>query len=393
MTNGALSVSVGVLAWGLTGSVSLHAQPLPIGSIRGSATNTEAVSGTQSGMSTLNPQNTIFIHGRVVMDDGSELPLSVVIEKVCDARPVALGFADRKGNFSVTLAADNTSGSGDASYDSTPQGSGVSSVLTPMNVSPLSKLRQALGSCEIRAAYEGMHSGSAHLTNPRSLDSPDVGTLVLHHASGSAGNIVSATTLNAPKGALKAFDQGSEALRKGQVDVAERCFRKAVEIHPIFAVAWYQLGRLELPRDAEAAREHFQKSLNADPKYILPYLQLSLMAASRQRWEEALDVSTRGLHLDGNGFPQLYFYNAIAQYNLKNLNEAEKKDREAIRLDTEHKLPKTMRLLAYILVGKGDFQGAAEQMRAYLATAPDPAEAEGLKHDLATLEAHLTAER
>jgi tetratricopeptide (TPR) repeat protein len=394
MTVRAFLIGCGVLAGSLAVRSSLHAQPLPSVSTWGNATNAGTpTSGTQSGMASLSPQSSVFIHGRVVMDDGSDLPLNVVIEKLCDSRPVALGYADRKGNFNVTLAADNTSGSGDASYDSNPQGSGASSVLVPLNASPLTKSHQALGSCDIRAAYQGLHSGSVRLTNPRSLDNPDVGTLVLHHATGAAGNIVSATTLNAPKNALKAFEQGSEALLKGKIDAAERDFRKAVELHPTFATAWYQLGTIELTKDVAAARVDFQKSLDADPKYILPYLQLSLMAASHNRWEEALDISTRGLHLDGSSFPQLYFYNAYAQYSLKNFDEAEKKDREAIRLDTDHRMPKTIRLLAYILVNKGDVPGAAEQMRAYLATGPDASEVEGLKRDLSTLEAHMTAQR
>ncbi len=393
MTVRELSIWCGATAALLNAGGALHAQPLPSTSVWGNATNVGSASGTQSGMATLNPQNSVFIHGRVVMDDGSDLPLNVVVEKVCDAKPVALGYADRRGNFNVTLAADNTSGSGDASYDTTPQGSGASSVLTPMNVSQLSKLRQSLGSCDIRASYEGMHSRSVHVTNPRSLENPEIGTLVLHHSAGSAGNIVSATSLDAPKNAQKAFEQGSEAMMKGKMDVAERCLRKAVELHPRYAAAWYQLGRIELPRDTAAARADFRKSMDADPKYILPYLQLALLAASHNNWEEALDISSRGLRLDGSGFPQLYFYNAYALYSLKNFEEAEKKDREAIRLDTEHKIPKTLRLLAYILVNKGDVPGAAEQMRAYLATGPDSSEAEGLRHDLATLEAHMTAQR
>jgi tetratricopeptide (TPR) repeat protein len=393
MTVRAFLIGFGVLTGGLAAESSLHAQALPSSGIWGNSTSVGATSGTASAAPTINGQNTVFIHGRVVMDDGSDVPMNVVIEKVCDSRPVALGYADRKGTFSVTLAADATSGSGDAMYETTPQGSGASSVLVPINVSPLTKAHQSLGSCDIRAVYAGLHSGSVHLTNPRSLDNPDIGTLVLHHSAGAAGSIVSATTLNAPKNALKALEQGSEALRKGKLDVAERDFRKAVELHPTFATAWYQLGTVELRTDANAARADFQKSLDSDPKYILPYLQLSLMAASHNRWEEALDISTRGLHLDGSSFPQLYFYNAYALYSLKNFDEAEKKDREAIRLDTDHRMPKTIRLLAYILVNKGDVPGAAEQMRAYLATGPDASEVEGLRRDLSTLEAHMTAQR
>jgi tetratricopeptide (TPR) repeat protein len=326
----------------------------------------------------------VYINGRVAMQDGGDVPMDVVIEKICNSHPIALGYADRKGNFSVSLDGQTgtTAGFSDASYDSR-QGGGTNSGVSADSV------RQSLQGCEIRASYQGYHSESVNIGYQHALDNPDVGVLILHRNGAAAGNTISATTLNAPKNALRAYENGLTALHKGNSDEAEKHFQKAVALHPTFATAWYELGHLVLPRDPVSARSDLEKALNADPKYVLPYVDLSLLASHRHDWEEALNISDRALHLDSNTFPELFYVNAAAHFNLKQFDDAEKRDREAIRLDLQHHVPKATQLLGYILAVKGDLRGATDQMRAYLATGPSQGDADVTRADLAKLEAHL----
>lgn len=326
------------------------------------------------------------------MEDGSDVPLNVVIEKICQSQPVALGYTDRKGHFSVTLAADSAAAFSDAGYDPTPINSGANSVLSPLSGSAGAQFRQTLVGCEIRASYGGLHSNTIHLTNPRSLDTPDIGTLTLpHRSSTQGGTTVSATTLNAPKSALKAYEHGMADLRKSNAGSAEQNFRKAVDLHPTFANAWYELGRLEGMNDAKAGRADFERAIQSDPKYILPYVELSRMAATAKEWANTVEITNRALRLDGESFPVLYFYNAVAQFNLKNFEQAEKKLRDTIRLDADHQVPRAMRLLGYVLANRGEYREAAEQMRNYLETKLSAAEAQAVKGELTQIEARLTA--
>jgi hypothetical protein len=97
------------------------------------------------------------------------------------------------------------------------------------------------------------------------------------------------------------------------------------------------------------------------------------------------------IQLDPASFPQLYFYSAVAHYNMHDLGDAEKRARDGMKMDTAHRLPKTTQLLGYILAEKGDLEGAAQQMKDYLAMNPPPEEVEQTKASLAKLEAQISA--
>jgi tetratricopeptide (TPR) repeat protein len=325
----------------------------------------------------------VFVTGRVVMQDGGDVPVNVVIEKECNNRVVALGYTDRKGAFSVNLDGQSSDSANlsDASYEKTSTNSRLENAAAVA--------REAHESCEIRASYAGYHSETVNIGYQHSLDNPDVGTLVLHRNAESVGTTISATLLNAPKPAVKAYQDGMMALRKGNVDAAEKHFIKATELHPTFASAWYELGRLEITNNTSAAKSDLEKAVQADPKYVLPYIDLANLAAHSHNWTETVEITDRALHLDPTNFPELFYFNAAAHFNLKQFDDAEKRAREAIRLDSARRVPKALQLLAYVLAAKGDLRGSSEQMRAYLATGPNQRDAEIAKADLAKVESHI----
>ena len=81
-----------------------------------------------------------------------------------------------------------------------------------------------------------------------------------------------------------------------------------------------------------------------------------------------------------------HFYNAVANLNLKNVDEAEKSAREAVKLDTRHDMPKANHILGMVLYMKQDFTGAAESIRDYLKYAPNASDAETARKQVAELE-------
>ena len=70
----------------------------------------------------------------------------------------------------------------------------------------------------------------------------------------------------------------------------------------------------------------------------------------------------------------------MANYNLRNLEAAEKSAREAQKLDTQHRIPKIDHLLGVILAQRRDYTGAAVQMKSYLKFAPGATDDESLAH-------------
>jgi tetratricopeptide (TPR) repeat protein len=92
------------------------------------------------------------------------------------------------------------------------------------------------------------------------------------------------------------------------------------------------------------------------------------------------------IRLDPYDFPEAYFYNAVADYNLHKYDAAHASALEAQKLDTAHKFPRVEHLLGVILYQKRDYAGAIEQMRKYLLLSPDSPDVGQVKQQLADLE-------
>ncbi len=245
-----------------------------------------------------------------------------------------------------------------------------------------------LAGCEIRASAAGFRSDAINLTNHRALDNFDVGTIVLHRLANVEGLSVSATALNAPKDALKAYDKGLDLSHKGKPDDAVKEFQKAVTVYPKYANAWLELGRIQMQQNRnDAARESFRKAIDADAKLVDAWAQLGLMAAQSGNWADATESLGRALKLDPVDYPQLWFPDAVAGYNLKNFDIAERSAREAIKADPEHKNPKADELLANVLLQKGAYGEAAEELRAYIKYAPNAADLDQVKNQLTQVDA------
>ena len=86
-------------------------------------------------------------------------------------------------------------------------------------------------------------------------------------------------------------------------------------------------------------------------------------------------------------FPQLYFYYAVANFNLKHMDVAETSARRATELDSAHEIPRAELLLGSVLVAKGDRAGALQHFRKYLEIVPKAHDAEQVKRAIAQLEA------
>src|SRR5262245_59985749 len=344
-------------------------------------------------------QRPIFLSGKVVLDDGTPPPTEVVIERVCNGNPRAEAYTDSKGRFSFQLgqnqgilqdASMSSAGVGDLGGYGNQRG-GFGNDRTSGGFGGVSRggiSERDLMGCEIRANLAGFRSDVVNLSGRRAFDNPDVGTIVLHRLANVEGVTISAVSLQAPKDAKKAYDKGRDLLKKKKVPEAEKELEKAVELYPKYSTAWFELGRIrEGKNDTEGARKAYGQALAADPKFINPYRQLAGMSFKEQNWQDVADTTTRLIKLDPVDFPDAFFYNSVANYYLKNYDAAEKSAREAQKLDTRNRMPKTNQLLGVILAGKQDYAGAAEQIKKYLTFLPaEGQETETAKKQLTELE-------
>jgi Flp pilus assembly protein TadD len=328
-------------------------------------------------------QRPIFLSGKVVLQDGTAPPEPVKIERLCGSTPRAQGYTDMKGHFSFQL-------NGGLAVDQDASEGGFRTPGLPSSQQNTMTLNSLAG-CELRALLPGFRSSSLNLGLRQAMDNPDVGTIVLTRIGNVEGSTISMTSLNAPKDSLKAFTKGRELLKKEKYDDAQREFQKAVDGYPKYASAWYQLGLLQATKQPDEAEASFHKSIDADPKFVSPYLELVLLLEKRTQWEPARDLSATVLKLNSTDFPQVYFFNAVANFNLHDVDAAEKSAREAVRLDTRKSLPKCQQLLGLILVQKKDFAGAAEHLRAYVEMAPNAPDAADIRKQLAVYDKESVA--
>jgi tetratricopeptide (TPR) repeat protein len=310
----------------------------------------------------------------------------VKIERVCGGTPHTQGYTDSKGRFQFQL--DSPVG-GEA--DASDQRAGMGGLGSNNRLSSGSSRTSNLAGCDLRAVLPGFFSGTVSLSNQMSFDNYDVGIIVIKRAGNVEGTTISMSSLNAPKDAVKAFEKGRELLKKEKEDEAERSFQKAVELYPKYATAWYQLGLLQTRAHVDQAETSFNKAIEADPKFVSPYLSLALISVRAQQWQKALDYSDAVVKLNPADFPQAHFFKAVAQYNLRQVVEAEKTVRKAIDVDIRHEYPQSEKLLAQILAQHNDLPGAVEHLHKYLALAPNATDSMEIRSQLAEMEKRSVA--
>jgi tetratricopeptide (TPR) repeat protein len=385
----------------LLGAINLTAQVMgspTTGS--GGQTSVQANPGLGSGGGAMGADTSrpVYISGKLVMQDGSPVPQNVTIERVCGGISKTVAYSDSNGRFSfqwndrgMIVADASDAGSGRA-RNSSSGGFGSSQSAGGANSMAADPFGNRMMNCGLRASLAGFTSDTADLFNRRTADSPDIGTIVLRRIAGVEGSSISVTSMLAPKDAKKAYERGLQSLLKNKPNDAAKDFEKAVALYPNYADAWMSLGKVRLEQQStEPARAALRKALAADPKLVAPYVELGLLAAKDANWTDSGKYLDRAVELDPVDFPQAWYADAVANYNLKKYDLAEKSAREAVRLDTRHANPRSDYLLGLVLAEKKDYAGAAAELTAYLKLAPNAPDLAQAKDQIGQLEKLMSA--
>lgn len=339
-------------------------------------------------------QRPVFLSGKVTLEDGSPPPESVVIERMCNGVHRPEGYTDQKGRFSIRLG-ENNGMMQDASVSSAADtfgtgGFGGAAAGNPGMGNSRGISERDLMGCELRASLPGYRSEVVNLSGRRLMDNPDVGIIILRKMGNVEGTTISMTTQMAPKDAKKSYEKGRELARKERLADAQKEYEKAVGLYPKYAIAWHELGLIyQLQDKKDPAKDAFAKALEADSKFVKPYLQLALQSAKEQKWQDVADTTSRVIRLNPVDFPEAFFYNSVANYNLQKFDEAEKSAEECVKLDTRHRMPKAQHMLGLLLAMRSDYKGAAENMKGYLKFAPQAGDTDMVKKQLEDVEKRL----
>jgi hypothetical protein len=253
-----------------------------------------------------------------------------------------------------------------------------------IDADPLENSRQALGNLS--------HSFRVSCSCTRCICSRPITEIsvasseaCIHGTAGATGgdvpgNTVSlASTLVSPK-TKRTYEHAAKALTLKNFDEAEKQLQKAVSIPTDSAVGWCLMGTLhEEKLELDKAFSDYSQALSADPRLLPAYLGLARIAFLEKRWQEVVEFTDQMAKVDPIGVPARYFYNAAANFNLRNLISAEKSAHKFESLDPEHERPQVYLLLGDILGLKRDFAGAAEQKKIFLRIVPDAYDADEIK--------------
>jgi predicted Zn-dependent protease len=338
----------------------------------------------------------MFLRGRVATQDGTVVPSDMLIERVCNNRVRQEVYASPHGDFTMQLGSRADSYL-DARDDPRSPNSAAGKDLD-MGIS-----RHDLMNCELRASAAGFHPGVISLVDIEAANSNiDVGVIVVHRAVKMEGDTVSAIPYKAPKAARRAYEKGIQAEKNGKLADAQKYFETAVAIYPSSVNAWFQLGTVcQKQNQKDAARKAYTQAITVDTKFLPPYLSLASMAYETGNWTEVLTltghimeldplnnaaVAKYILDLDRWNYPDAYFYNAMANYKLNKMEEAEKSALKAEHLDLVTRFPQLHLLLAEIFAKKRNYGRAISEMQTYLELVPHAKHADQVREQLAKLE-------
>ncbi len=338
----------------------------------------------------------MFLRGRVATHDGTAVPHDALVERVCNNKVRQEVYVSPRGEFSMQLGSRANSFP-DASGE--PISSNGSANKDPSMGIP----RRELMNCELRASAPGFRPGLITLLNPDVVGgSIDAGVIVVHRAVRVDGMTVSAIEEKAPKNATRAYEKGVLAEKKGKLGDAQKQLETAVEIYPSSAKAWFQLGRvLQKQDDKDAARKAYTQATTVDTRFLPPYLSLASMAYESGNWNEVLGLTdhvlgldplnqaaTTGyiLDLDPLNSADAYFYNAMANYKLGKIEDAEKSGLKAEHVDLRSHFPQLHLLMAELFARKSHYAMAIAELETYLELVPNAKDADQIREQLTKLE-------
>ena len=338
----------------------------------------------------------MILMGRIATNDGTPIPSDMLVERICSEHVRQQVYASSNGDFSMQVGSKNDSFL-DASADA--PSSGRLNDKTSLGGIPQSELKK----CDLQASAAGFRSARINLLAlTPSAGSIDVGSIVVQRTTKIKGMTLSAQPYKAPPDARKAYEKGLDAENKHKLVEARKYFEQAVALYPKYASAWFQLGSLfERENQKDSARNAYARATAVDMKFLPPYLSLASMAFEEGDWPVVLQFTGHILDLDPFNYGEMnsyvldldelnpaavYFYNAVANYNLNRIAEAEKSALKAEHADLRPDFPQLHILLAEIFARKKNYDGAILELRSYLELVPHAKNADRVRERLAKLQ-------
>src|ERR1017187_9210213 len=308
----------------------------------------------------------VIFHGKVLLEDGSPPGHMVNIQRVCAGRehPIRESSASGKtGEYTVRLEVSDFGGVFSGNFDG-------------FGILP----------CALEATLDGFISSRLDMSDRRLTVNPQLPNIVL--TPSVRGSLVDLNRGGSvPKGASRAWSQALKFIEARDWPAAEAPLRAVVQAAPKFAAGWVALGTSYQNQHKSAeARPALERALELDPKPLPPLYMLANVLYELKDWEAAVKTSQALIQSDARHvYLEADVLNAIARYEMRDLDGALDRIHEVMRLDKRQDLPRAEYILGTTEETRQEYESAAAHMREYLAKNPHAKDAAEVRDRIANL--------
>ena len=168
----------------------------------------------------------------------------------------------------------------------------------------------------------------------------------------------------------KVFEEGVNASRTGQNDVAIEKFTAALAISPNCFDCQFNIGVAQMAKkDEKAAEEAWKKAVEMKPDYPEALNALATLYNNQKRFDEAAAMSAKAAAGGGTGGADATFNQGIILWNQGKIAEAKVKFEETIKMNASH--ADAHYQLGMALLNEGKLTEAVTSFETYVKLAPD----------------------
>ena len=169
----------------------------------------------------------------------------------------------------------------------------------------------------------------------------------------------------------KVFEEGVNASRASQHDLAIEKFNAALAISPACFDCQFNIGvALMAKKDEKAAEEAWKKALEMKPDYAEALNALSTLYNNQKRFDEAAAMSAKAATAGGGaGSADATFNQGIILWNQGKIAEAKVKFEETIKMNATH--ADAHYQLGMAMLNEGKLAEAVTEFETYVKLAPD----------------------
>jgi tetratricopeptide (TPR) repeat protein len=198
--------------------------------------------------------------------------------------------------------------------------------------------------------------------------------------------VVNAKLVQVPKEALKHYEKGLELVQTGKVDEAMAEFKAAVAMYP-FALAYLEMGKIYLRRSKLAdALAMFELAVRHDTNDFDSRLNYAVALYNSKRLDDAEKEFNEAARLNASAvWP--HYYLGLISIQRKNYETAQAEMETAERLKGEKNFPLLHRYLGGVYIIRNLNKQAVTQLETYLQLDPKAKDADRIRQTIADLKA------